>query len=103
MADNPPPGTSPSHLWAHLEAHLICARTSQAAAQGWLIDGMSVTFSLADQPATGRDPDGPRRGDPEGPAPTRRTRPPAALDRPSPPVAGSRCPDPADATAQLRR
>ncbi len=82
MADNPPPGTSPSHLWAHLEAHLICARTSQAAAQGWLIDGMSVTFSLADQPATGRDPDGPRRGDPEGPHQRGvLARPPRWIDR----------------------
>ncbi|MFI5593211.1 hypothetical protein ACIA5G_49750 [Amycolatopsis sp. NPDC051758] len=45
MAHNPPPATPPSQSRAHLEAHLICARTCQAAAQGWLIDGISITFS----------------------------------------------------------
>ncbi len=44
MTDNLPP--EPEPLWAYLEAHLNCARTCQAAAQGWLIEGVSVTFSV---------------------------------------------------------
>jgi hypothetical protein len=45
MTDSPPPGNPLSQFRADIEAHLVCARTCRAAAQGWLIDGVSVTFS----------------------------------------------------------
>jgi hypothetical protein len=47
MTDDPLTPTPPLRLWALLDAHLICAATCQAIAQGWRIDGVYVTVSQA--------------------------------------------------------
>jgi hypothetical protein len=42
VSDNPPTGTLLPQLWALLDAHRRCVIDCRAAAEGWLIDGVSV-------------------------------------------------------------